>query len=65
MIWRLYVIIFLMKTLLVGRGRRKGAFIGRERLKTFSDFRRAVYWRKAFKNGRAFIGGSTVIKAWT
>ena len=54
-----------MKTLLGGRGRRKGAFIGRERLKTFSDFRRAVYWRKAFKNGRAFIGGFTVIKAWT
>ena len=59
MIWRLYVIIFLMKTLLGGRGRRKGAF------KTFSDFRRAVYWREAFKNGRAFIGGFTVIKAWT
>ena len=48
-----------MKTLLGGRGRRKGAF------KTFSDFRRAVYWREAFKNGRAFIGGFTVIKAWT
>ena len=65
LIWRLYVTIFLMKTLLRGGGRRKGAFIGMERLKTFSDFRRAVYWREAFKDGRAFIGGFTVIKAWT
>ena len=47
------------------RGEEEGGVYWRERLKTFSDFRRAVYWREAFKNGRTFIGGFTLIKAWT
>ena len=52
-----YVTIFLIKTL----PGEEGAFIRRRRSETLPDFRRGVYWKKAFKRGRAFIGGFTVL----
>ena len=51
-----------MKTLFRGRKGWGGvwAFKKGMRSQTLSDFRKDVYW-EAFKRGRAFIGGFTVL----